>query len=45
MYVFFFVIAALNDYGIMASVIIITIRKSISCAALIQRHDFTGKGN
>ncbi len=33
---FIFVIAALNDYVIVASIIVIAIRNSINCAALVQ---------
>ncbi len=33
---FIFVIAALNDYVIVASIIVIAIRNLINCAALIQ---------
>ncbi len=33
-YLFIFVIAALNDYVIVASIIVIAIRNSINCAAL-----------
>ncbi len=32
---FIFVIAALNDYVIVASIIVIAIRNSINCAALV----------
>ncbi len=34
---FIFVIAALNDYVIVASIIVIAIRNPINCAALINR--------
>ncbi len=34
-YLFIFVIAALNDYVIVASIIVIAIRNSINCAALL----------
>ncbi len=35
-YLFIFVIAALNDYVIVASIIVIAIRNSINCAALLR---------
>ncbi len=35
-FLFILVIAALNDYVIVASIIVIAIRNSINCAALIE---------